>query len=61
VKDQVYRGDAQIVYADLADGHEVKVLMPPGVSLAERRRLAPGDRVKVGLPREALVLVGEDA
>ncbi|WP_028206897.1 ABC transporter ATP-binding protein [Paraburkholderia nodosa] len=61
VKDHAYRGDAQIVYAGLADGHEVKVLMPPEPAASRGRRFAPGDRVKLGLPREDLVLVGEAA
>ena len=61
VKDQAYRGDAQIVYADLASGHEVKIMVPAGLASNGGRRLAPGDRVKLGLPREDLVLVGEGA
>jgi putative spermidine/putrescine transport system ATP-binding protein len=61
VKDQLYRGDAHIVYADLADGHEVKVMMPPDTACNQGSALAPGQRVKIGLPRDALVLVGEGA
>ncbi|WP_028225406.1 ABC transporter ATP-binding protein [Paraburkholderia ferrariae] len=61
VKDQLYRGDAHIVYADLADGYEVKVMMPPDTACNQSRALAPGQRVKIGLPRDALVLVGEGA
>jgi putative spermidine/putrescine transport system ATP-binding protein len=61
VKDRIYRGDAQIVYADLAGGHEVKIMLPPAARPDGGREFAPGDRVTVGLSRDDLVLVGEGA
>jgi putative spermidine/putrescine transport system ATP-binding protein len=61
VRDRLYRGDTDVVYVELEGGHEVRISVPSGAALAGRSPYVSGDRIKVALAREDLVLVGEDA
>ncbi len=61
VRDRLYRGDTDVVYVELEGGHEVRIQVPSGAAMAGRSPYASGDRVKVALAREDLVLVGDDA
>ncbi|RQS26460.1 MULTISPECIES: ABC transporter ATP-binding protein [unclassified Burkholderia] len=58
IRNCIYRGDSEVVYADLDGGHEVKIALPAATGIA---RPVPGGRVTVALPRERVVIVGEAA